>query len=611
MLVGHAGAWLLAIALMARLRTGSKALDVVGAFVLNALIVTILVLLLGSVKLINVWGLAGAGLAVGAIGLAMGGARILREGAIAARDAARSAKAESPFLFWTAMTLLLLVVVRGLFNTWYYGPTVLDSAQYHLPRLGAWIQTGGLHRPDLLDLRGFFPAGMQVLQAWWVGFLHHDVIIEGASLQLVATGAVACAALARRMGTTTGQALLAGALFAACPAALLQGASELNDAALAGLVIAAFALAFRPAETASSLALATAAAGIGAGIKPTMLFAAPGIVLIAVVSAVAVRPKLRAPHGVVALLALFAGAYWYLINYGEFGNPIYPIEIGTGISAKVGVIEAQIATKPDPGRLIKNVLDYFGPFLANLGGNHSPVLPATTGWGWALTLLGLPGAALLALRSSERRREWWLLAGGMLLSIVTTLALSEDDAWKGRFCIYFAGLLSVALVAAATSLRVPAILGFLALVGSVANIGQSFVPPVPYVKGNRWAALRAVTQQPLMDRSAGTLLLAPLSDHERDFIRRHPGPMMTATMGFPVYALLGPDFSRRVEFIVTDDPATLVARMRDLKCDILFVMNTPPAMSQAVARAVEQGLLIPAGPGLVGQDIGWFTLRKQ
>ena len=88
------------------------------------------------------------------------------------------------------------------------------------------MQKGTLARPDLLDERGYFPAGMQVLQAWWVGFLHHDALIEGAALETLGLSGAAVVALARRLGAARPSALLAASLFATAPAIVIHSTDD-------------------------------------------------------------------------------------------------------------------------------------------------------------------------------------------------------------------------------------------------------------------------------------------------------------------------------------------------------------------------------------------------
>jgi hypothetical protein len=92
MLVGHAGAWLLAIALQKRMNVGGAAANVTGAFVVHALIVSLVVLVAGSAGVLGPWSLAAGGTVCGCVGLALG-ARLdsVREVALATwRESLRS-----------------------------------------------------------------------------------------------------------------------------------------------------------------------------------------------------------------------------------------------------------------------------------------------------------------------------------------------------------------------------------------------------------------------------------------------------------------------------------------------------------------------------------------
>ena len=577
MLLGHAGAWLLAIALQKRLKLSGAAANVTGAFVVHALIVTLAVLVAGSAGVLGPLSLTTGGILCGLAGLALG----VRLHSV--RQVALATWRESPAVAGISATLIALLLVRHLFNALYFCPFTEDELEYHLPKLAIWMQQGTLARPDLLDTRGYFPAGMQLLQAWWVGFLRHDVLIEGAALETLALAAAAIVALARRLGATRPSALLAAALFAATPAILLHSTSALNDLPAAAFVLAGFALTRSRSES----VLASTALLLGAGIKPTVLFAAPGIVLLAIPAWR--RTTLELPRaGAVALivLACIAGSYWYLRNTIEYGNPTYPISASwTGEAVRPTIGQALHSGGPNLANLARNLAAIFGPRLVALGEVTNPDLPDQTGWGWSLSLLGLPALGFMLWRDAR----WRAPAGAFAVSLLSVLLLVQNDSWTARFVLFFPALLACAIAALPGSAVVAALAG----IGSYANLWEARVP-LPFTPPGATAFMRAL---PIADRDSWVISFGDAPAEYQRFLAS-PASVLAMTFNYRVYALARGDFRRRVEHVGLVDADELMRRFDTSGSRWLIVANPPAADTAAVDACVEQGRLRRIAQGL-------------
>jgi hypothetical protein len=577
MLLGHAGAWLLAIALQKRLNVGGAAVNVTGAFVLHALIVTLVVLLAGSAGVLGPWSLAAGGILCGLAGLALG----VRLHSI--RELALTTWRESPAVAGISAALLALIFIRHLLNTLYFCPFTEDELEYHLPKLATWMQKGTLARPDLLDTRGYFPAGMQLLQAWWVGFVRHDALIEGAALETLALAGAAVVALARRLGATRPSALLAAALFAAAPAILLHSTTALNDLPAAAFVLAGFALT----GSRTALVLASAALLLGGGIKPTVLFAAPGVFLLAIPAWR--QTTLDLPRaGAIVLIALagFAGSYWYLRNAIEFGNPFYPVSASfTGATERPTIGQALHSGGPNPANLAGNVRAIFGPRLTALGGVTNPNLPDQTGWGWPLTLLGLPALAFMAWRDDR----WRLPAGAFVLSLVCVLLLVQCDVWTARFVFFFPALLACAIAV----LPGPVVVATLAGLGSYANLWEARVP-LPFTPPGAASLMQAL---PIADRDSWVIAFGGASAEHQSFLAS-TAPVLAMTFNYRVYALARGDYRRRVEHVGLVDADELMRVFEASGCRWLIVANPPAPSAAAVDACVANRRLRRVAPGL-------------
>src|SRR5207248_3166058 len=122
-----------------------------------------------------------------------------------------------------------------------------------------------------LDLRSSFAAGLELIETWWVVFLHHDVLIGMAGLEFLILGAVSMADIAKRLGTTNRFACLAGYLYALTPGLCLQSISCLNDGPVAAVWTATACLILRKAP----LALIAVPVALGGGIKAPYFYALP------------------------------------------------------------------------------------------------------------------------------------------------------------------------------------------------------------------------------------------------------------------------------------------------------------------------------------------------
>ncbi len=577
MIVGHVGAWLLAIALAQRLKIGGGAAALAtAAFVLHALLVTLIVLVSGSAGMLGPWPLAAGGVASG-----IAGALIGRFDPRPLRQTAREMWAESPAAVASCLALLALVTVRHLYNAWYHCPPTQDEMEYHLPKLALWIQHGTLARPESIDLRTYFPAGMQLLQAWWVGFARNDFLIEGASLEMALLALFACAALVRRLGGTRSSALLAGTLFVAMPAALLNGTTALNDFPVAAMILAGFALT----SSRSALVVAASSVMLGAGIKPLALFALPGLLLAWIPAWREAKPldlPRLAPWALIALAA-FGGSYWYLRNAAQFGNPFYPVTPAVaGRSETLTEGLGQTSTGPNVRNLGGNLGAIFGPRMVNLGSVTNPSLPRQTGWGWLLTLAGLPAIAWMAWRDPKWRRT----AAAFAVSLLFVLLLVQVDDYTARFVLFLPGLMACVVA----SLPRTAVVASVACAASLANVWET---RVPLTFSNPGAAAHMRSVDPL-ERDCWTIRFAAAPPALRAFYTSTE-PVMAMTFNYDVYALARGDYRRRVEHIVPRDADELLAAMDRLQCRWLVV--TSRKLLPITDAAVVAGRLRIIAPG--------------
>lgn len=558
MLAANVATLLGAHVLLGRVRTRSPATDLVVFLLLRLLLVSATVMVAGLLRGLSplVLGLAGL---VAVLAL------------VAAGEHRRLPRWRLPDLGAAWVVLAVVIAVRLLLQVWFFAPYLGDGLAYHLPKIAEWVRSGGFTREMGIDLRSSFPAGFELVETWWVVFLHHDLLIEMAGVEFFLLGVAAVAAIADSMGWDTRTAVIAGAIFALNPAFHFQATSALNDGAVTALVLAAVALLMSGAHP----CLVMLPIGLGLGVKPTFLYALPGLAAIAalVPGDAGPGPRRSAALGALAGAAVLLGLFWYLRNAAFYGNPIYPMG-ATGMKS--------LGSGPTIQRL--------GPSLSTLAENLACFLDlrvydsvrapdaqctATFGWGPSGFALGAL-AAIPVLRAETLMRR---LALGLVLSTLSIFSLVELDAWNMRFVTFLAALPALALARLWSRHRFVRILGVLAL---ALQFAETFVPGnLPPETLRRWIS------QSWTDRSA--VPLPALSSADRvaycgdDF-----------GLAYPLYR---PDYSRGLIYLREDSTDRLLEHVDREGVTVIYVPWTLPRREAVFAEAVRRGRLRPIRDG--------------
>lgn len=214
----------------------------------------------------------------------------------------------------------LIVAVVGAPNNW-------DSMTYHLSRVAAWLQLGGVaHYATNSEPQLYQPPGAEVLIVHWHGIVGSDRF--DAVLQWVAyAGSIAAASLAAaRLGASARGQVFAAFLVASTPMAMLQASSTQNDLITGFWLLAAATLVFgcfdedrRPEWR---LVAAAAAIGIALATKGTAIIFSPPILVAGLV--VGLR-RCRSPRGLLiglacALLLIAPSAPQMIRDHATFGS---------------------------------------------------------------------------------------------------------------------------------------------------------------------------------------------------------------------------------------------------------------------------------------------------
>jgi hypothetical protein len=554
LLAGNLASVLWAGWLLDRLRTGRRSLDLVLLLLLRLLLISIVVLACGMTQCLTRWGLGSLSLAALA---AFAGTRSWRTWSVPRRT----------WSFGALEVLTLLVILRLVAQTWVFAPHLGDAVAYHLPKIGEWVRAGGFTSELGLHPHVTFPAGFELVEAWWVTFLHHDALIEMAGVESLLLAFASVVALARQLGISLRGAWLAALIYVLTPGLHLSATSCLNDAPVAALVLATMALVHGRA----TWPLVIVAASLGIGTKATYVYALPGVLLLAGLvrrepAAVCASPR-RA--WVLVLPALAAGAFWFLRNQLWFGNPVFPAGAPgyemEGVAVQVGPRWSSLL---DGLRVLVDYRIY--DQQTALGANVDDM----AGWGPVIMACGLPGLAWSLLTLPRLRA----VAAAFGISLASTLLMSVHDPWCLKYVFFFPALGALAL---APLIEEGHGVRGVVLAALLFSLVTTLLPyDLPF------ADVRALWRQDWHERS----------------VLKEPEPARAATIvacfgGFRSRSALlyRPDYSRRVVYLRAEKSEDFIRDVLGSGAPVLYGIPGNSPQSDALAESLRRGVLEPLG----------------
>jgi hypothetical protein len=558
MLVANAAALLGAQAILDRLRTGKPSVDLVLLLLLRLFLISATIIIAGLAHFLNPQILGAAGLMTTALLAYRGVHRRLPRW-----------NASECGLGWTL--LAGAIAVRLLAQVWFFAPYLDDSLAYHLPKIAEWVRAGGFGPEFGPDIRSSFPAGFELIETWWVVFLHHDVLIEMAGVEFLLLSAAATHAIARELGWSARTATAAAAFFVLNPALHFMATSCLNDGAVTGLLVASLALIV--AGLHPLLVLLPVALGIG--VKPTFLYTLPGLALTAGLLPRREGSDLQAPRSVLALAAgaLLVGAFWYLRNWVVYHNPIYPMGPGGIKGLASGTVLQRVG--PSWSSLRDNVTCFLDIRIYDAITAPNALCSNNYNWGPAGFALGAV-AAVPILREDRLLRR---IALGLAVAVLGVFISVELDRWNTRFVVFLAVLPALALARLWERYRFVAVLGCAALLIQVASttVPGNMVPGM----------MRSLVRQNWRERVA----------------QPPPPEAPSARIAYScedfalVYPLYGPEYDRGVIYLRDRTPEELLRHLDEERVTTLYVAPNMRVRLALFEEAVRRGRLTPADSG--------------
>jgi hypothetical protein len=467
-----------------------------------------------------------------------------------------------PSLSRIDVVLALLMLGKVLVQVWVFAPHVTDVLSYHLPKVAEWVRAGRITSELGLDNHATFPAGFELIETWWVVFLHHDALIEMAGVEFLLLAFSSVYGLAKHLGLQDRSAFLAALLFASTPGLILQSTACLNDAPVAALGVTTVLLIVSRLPWPMILL----AAGLGVGVKATFAYIAPGLALLHWLVRAEPRRSPVSKRTAVALgiLGVLLGSIWYARNLWWFGNPVYPIG-ARGLLDEEG--HQWIQAGPSLAGFLKNGGDFLNNRLYDAR-PYGSLCEGILGWGgvaFCAGILALPAA----VRSDRRIRN---VACSLGLSLLCVIALVKHDPWCSRFVLFFPSVLAIA--AAFMVERHPSLM---------VAVGTAFVLQLAgtLVPGELSpGAVRSLWSQPWRDRTVE--VIAP---DEAESIAYFGG-----NEGEP-YLLYRPGYSRKVVYLRVEAQEDLVAAMGRHRVQYLYAVPSGRRQRNLFASALSQGRL--------------------
>lgn len=555
MLVANAATVVAARAALDRIRTNRPHVDALLFVLLRLILISAIVLVAGLAWLIR---------PIGLLGLSLVPLIWLRPTTPLTLPPIRAPRGAGEWLLVTACTL---VIVKLLLQAWFFVPYSADALSYHLPKIAEWVRAGHFTRQLGVDTHAAFPAGFELVETWWVAFLHHDVIIEAAGIEFLILAFVAAFALAKELKLSDHWAVFAALAFAMMPGLNLQATSELNDLPMTALVVSTAALLM--ADTPVPLVLLPI--GLGIGIKGTFLFALPGLAWIWISGRLPkIKRHARMTAVTFAIIAIAAGGFWYARNAVWFGNPLHPMTT-SGVTETSGYVTIRFGVSA--AGAYENFSELIETRLGDREAAYSALSRRVSGWGALAYACGLP-AMLVILRRDARFRR---LALGLAISLVSTLLLVQHDDWFARFVLFFAvaPMLATAMLASGDRriliLAVPALL---------LQFASTMVP-----EELQRFRVEGLARQPWSSRT-----LAPLFDVRMEGAGDAIG-YYADNVG-EAYWCYGPDYARRVVYLRATTPEALVEEMKQGGVKLFYAVPGTVARQQVLNDAVRSGALV-------------------
>jgi len=210
----------------------------------------------------------------------------------------------------------------------------VDALSFHLPNVGAWIQTGSLWRIDQLPFdgsNGYYPQNGNALILSAVLPWRDDVFVRPLLACFYAAGGVGIYALCREVRAPVSSCVAVAATFLAVPAVSLPALRDLvSEPMLVASLPVGLLFLLRHERLGLDRELVPAGLALGLAFGTKWYGVSAVLVILAgwMGARILGRQPLRTVLGqgaAVGGLVLAAGGVWLLRNWVQAGNPLFPL----------------------------------------------------------------------------------------------------------------------------------------------------------------------------------------------------------------------------------------------------------------------------------------------
>lgn len=252
------------------------------------------------------------------------------------------------------MLIVLITALFKLVNVFILLPIEYDATMYHLPNLVDYIQNQKIYLSEKVIWSNCYPKNIEMLNLWSLLYFRNGVTLKVVQYLLSLLGALAMYGILREENVQKDYAILGALAYLSTPIILSQMDTCYVDTALASIFILCgyFLCRYIKYTLCEDAVYFAISVGILTGIKYSCLGYYAIFIAIFILSQFMNKLTLRKNtlHLVlVGGISLVIGSVWYVVNYINFKNPIYPFKVSllghiliSGADSKATIINPNV-----------------------------------------------------------------------------------------------------------------------------------------------------------------------------------------------------------------------------------------------------------------------------
>ena len=224
---------------------------------------------------------------------------------------------------------LLSIVITSFYISIVFPPIGWDSLLYHYLFPAFWVQDGKFAThvlPPSLESYSHFPFNGEIFSSWLILIFHGYRIVNIGNFIPFFTLFIALYCLSREHKLNSKFSLLFSSFVTFSKVPLSQLNTGNVDLAVGAWMTCAllYFIRYYTKENKLDLIMLMLSCSLAIGAKLTII---PYIIFFITIILLKVRPKVEHTTVIAFLISTFIGSYWYVKNFIETSNPVYPFKI--------------------------------------------------------------------------------------------------------------------------------------------------------------------------------------------------------------------------------------------------------------------------------------------